>query len=98
MGIIKHWSKARKPWDNVLGSFLMREELCRRLQARQVWIMGGMDGIKLDCCFIPAQRVHPVTGVSTQGGVGDMGSTLLSRIRMVFLTEGTDSSDGVSLG
>lgn len=62
LGVVKHWLRARRPWDNVLGSYLMREELCKRMQARQLWVEME-DGAKLDCCHIPAQRTDPATGV-----------------------------------
>lgn len=61
--MVRHWLRARGPWDNVLGSGLMREELCKRMRARQVWVTMD-DGARLDCCFIPAQRTCSSTGVS----------------------------------
>lgn len=68
VAMVKHWIRARRPWDNVMGSYLMREELCRRLQARQLWVSGGAEGVKLDCCFIPARRLNASTGVRERKG------------------------------
>jgi pimeloyl-ACP methyl ester carboxylesterase len=62
-GGLRHYFRAKRPWDNVLGAALMREELCKRLNARQLWVTVA-ENVRLDCCLIPAQRVDPETGVS----------------------------------